>query len=179
MAGELCYDNEVFGIEVVPSTSKLHSGEYDLVGNQSMFTYHLANSSSAVSSALGEMILEKKKDVFSPFFEKLNFLEDYENGWDSYSAPQPNVQAIENAKSILTSLEYLDFSPIKILPSCEGGVAIVFKSRYKYADFECFNDGEILMAMVSEDGEPLVKEISLEDIDKGISEAHAFISSSA
>lgn len=178
MPEALRYDNYLFDAEVVPSTSKMHSEQPEFIG-QSLVTYSFANSSSAVSTLLGEVVLKKKKDVFSPFFKKLTSLEDYEDGWDSYSAPQPSVQAIENAKSILTSLENIDFSPMKIIPSCEGGVAIVFKNRHKYADFECFNDGEILMAMASTDGEPFVREISLEDLDEGISETHAFFSRSA
>jgi hypothetical protein len=78
-------------------------------------------------------------------------------GWDSYDAEPPNEAAIANARRILQCLWSRPTSaPFRLVPSVEGGVGIVFSGGgKKYADMECFNDGEIL-AITSEGSEPTV-----------------------
>jgi len=58
----------------------------------------------------------------------------------------PNVMAIDAAAWVLEYLGKISFMPTRIVASVEGGVAICFVSKDKYADIECFNSGEILAA---------------------------------
>ena len=78
---------------------------------------------------------------------KLNAFRTLQRGWDSYDAEPPSELAIANAKRVLHVIWSVGLGlPIKtIAPSVEGGVGIVFAgSEQRYADIECFNDGEIL-----------------------------------
>ena len=84
--------------------------------------------------------------------ERLNSFRKLKRGWDSYDAEPPGEMAITNARHVLGVLWSVGLaSSIRaVSPSAEGGVGIVFAgSDQKYADIECFNDGEIL-AITSE-----------------------------
>jgi hypothetical protein len=89
---------------------------------------------------------------------KLDSFRELKQGWDSYDAEPPSEAALENARGILRHLWTRgDIIKVSLAPSVEGGVGIIFSGPgSKYADIECFNDGEIL-AITSEDGaEPSV-----------------------
>jgi hypothetical protein len=77
---------------------------------------------------------------------RLESFRELQRGWDSYGAEPPSETAIENARRILRLLWDFDGGPRpRLLPSVEGGVGIIFTgSGEKYADIECFNDGDIL-----------------------------------
>jgi hypothetical protein len=84
--------------------------------------------------------------------ERLESFRNLKRGWDSYDAEPPGETAITNARQVLGVLWSVGLaSSIRaVSPSAEGGVGIVFAgSDQKYADIECFNDGEIL-AITSE-----------------------------
>lgn len=83
---------------------------------------------------------------------------DLERGWDSYGAEPPTNAAVENARRILRVLwESEAGARIRLSPSVEGGVSIVFKaSDDRYADLECFNDGEVLAITSDPGAEPIV-----------------------
>jgi hypothetical protein len=82
---------------------------------------------------------------------KLEAFRGLRPGWDSYNAEPPTELAISNARRILHLLWSAGaMGPVTISPSVEGGVGIIFSGHgKKYADLECFNDGEIL-ALTSE-----------------------------
>jgi hypothetical protein len=84
-------------------------------------------------------------------------------GWDSYEAEPPSDVALENARRILNVLWESDLGErIRLSPSVEGGVSIVFKTPDKrYADIECFNDGEILAITSKPASEPVVWPVNL------------------
>lgn len=92
--------------------------------------------------------------------EQLARLESFrglQRGWDSYDAEPPNAMAIDNAKRILRVLWEGDIEVrMRLSPSVEGGVAVVFNGSDKYADLECFNDGEILAITSEGSAEPSV-----------------------
>ena len=95
---------------------------------------------------------------------KLDSFRELKQGWDSYDAEPPSEAALENARSILRHLwDRGGTNQVNLAPSVEGGVGIIFSGpRSKYADIECFNDGEIL-AITSEDGaEPTVWPVDAE-----------------
>ena len=70
-------------------------------------------------------------------------------GWNSYDADPPNTIARDNLIKVLNELGAQNFLEGRVTPSAEGGLAIVFNNENKYADIECFNNGEIL-AIVSD-----------------------------
>jgi hypothetical protein len=85
--------------------------------------------------------------------------------WDSYDAPAPNETALNGAQIVLQFLEERDddVPHVHVAPSSEGGVLLVFSAAgSKYADIECYNDGEIL-AILSEPAEdPVIWPLRLE-----------------
>jgi len=85
-------------------------------------------------------------------------------GWDSYEAPPPNETAVRSARNILRLVhEQEDVSPVHLAPSAEGGVLLVFPGDgSKYADIECYNDGEILAILSEPAGEPTIWPLALE-----------------
>ncbi|HEY4575426.1 MAG TPA: hypothetical protein VIJ26_15720 [Thermoanaerobaculia bacterium] len=93
----------------------------------------------------------------------LDSFKDLRAGWDSYSAEPPSIEAIENARRILRVLwEGEVGAAIRLSPSVEGGVSIIFRSMDKrYADIECFNDGEALAITSDPRSEPVVWSINL------------------
>src|SRR5215216_5742517 len=69
----------------------------------------------------------------------LDSFRDLKLGWDSYGAEPPSVAAIQNARRILRVLwEGEVGATIRLSPSVEGGVGIIFRGADKrYADIEC------------------------------------------
>jgi len=71
-------------------------------------------------------------------------------GWDSYEAVPPNQTAIEHAREVLRFLSRHAGPKVRLTPCVEGGVTILLGgTAIRYADIECYNDGEIL-AITSE-----------------------------
>lgn len=83
--------------------------------------------------------------------ERLDSFRDLQRGWDSYGAEPPSEIALSNARRLLrVAWEFEEGAKIRLSPSVEGGVGVIFGGGVKkYADIECFNDGEIL-AITSE-----------------------------
>ena len=82
--------------------------------------------------------------------------------WDSYGAEPPNATAVSALRSILLQVPRVGLEPAKIAPSAEGGAAVCFVREDKYADVECFNNGDVL-AVTSGDGrDPEVWEVGAE-----------------
>ena len=100
-------------------------------------------------------------------------------GWDSYDAAPPNEVAIENARHILHVLWVSEAAPPlrQISPSVEGGIAVVFTGHdKKYADIECFNNGDILAITSNGSTEPSVWSLNKEggSIRHAIEKLNAF-----
>lgn len=99
---------------------------------------------------------------------RLRSFRELSPGWDSYEADPPNETALQNAHHILRALweseeEGTHVARVRLSPSVEGGVGIIFGAAgQRYADIECFNDGEVL-AITSEPGtEPVVWSVDTE-----------------
>jgi hypothetical protein len=111
---------------------------------------------------------------------RLDSFKDLQHGWDSYDAEPPSEVAIASAKRVLHVIWSIGLVlSIKVIsPSVEGGVGIVFTgSDQKYADVECFNDGDIL-AIISEGvKDPSVWAIGGEPgaLRQAIEKIHAFL----
>jgi hypothetical protein len=82
---------------------------------------------------------------------ELKALRSLSNNWNGYGAEAPRACSIYMAEFLLYVLQNKNFPPSKVMPSVNGGVAICFIRGEQYADFECFNTGEIL-AVTSEPG---------------------------
>jgi len=115
---------------------------------------------------LGDEWLTDRR-IFKPFHDRersaqlarLESFRDLQQGWDSYAADAPSPAAIDSARHVLHVLWASEIAlPIKaISPSVEGGVGLVFAGLdKKYADIECFNDGEILAITSEGTADPLV-----------------------
>jgi hypothetical protein len=124
--------------------------------------------------------------AFKPFHDEeraaqLARLESFHNlrrGWDSYNAEPPNETSINNARHVLHVLWASEIAaPVRtIAPSVEGGVGIVFASHgKKYADIECFNDGEILAITSEEASEPLVWTLEVGSIRRAVERISSFL----
>lgn len=101
----------------------------------------------------------KHADWFLEYTEKLTELSHLPIDWDSYGAEPPNNLALDWASQILEILSEIGFSPARITPSVENGVGISFISDNKYADIECFNEGDILAVTSDGQGNPEVWEV--------------------
>lgn len=110
---------------------------------------------------------------------RLDSFRELQRDWDSYGAEPPSDAAINNARRIVRVLwEYEGGSRIRLSPSVEGGVGIIFSSTgKKYADIECFNDGDILAVMSEGTPDPLVWTVdsSAESFRSAIDKIIAFI----
>jgi len=95
---------------------------------------------------------------------RLDAFRELAPGWDSYDAPPPSETALGSARSILQFLrEQEDVPPVHASPSAEGGVLLVFSAAgAKYADIECYNDGEILAILSEPASEPTIWPLILE-----------------
>jgi hypothetical protein len=98
-------------------------------------------------------------------------------GWDSYDADPPNSTAIYWAGKVIETLSRADFEPSRIVPSAEGGIAIVFVCEPKYADIEVFNTGEILAVMSDRKSEPRVWAVAPQDIEGSVERIREYVRS--
>jgi len=110
--------------------------------------------------------------TFEGKFETLIGLED---GWDGLDAEQPNRESIELAKDVLLSCIKRGLLPNGASPSVEGGTSIYFIKGDKYADFEFFNNGEILAGLSDRVATPQIKELQKKDITATIDEFKQFL----
>ena len=139
--------------------------------NQSVSNLNIAFSNSATNESIykslsySELTHEinrqgsEKLDQFSEYNEKLMQLAQLSKNWDSYGAEPPNKIALNWAKETLIILSELELFPIQIGPSVENGVGISFMFGKKYADIECFNEGDILAVTSDRQGNPDVWEV--------------------
>ena len=103
-------------------------------------------------------------------------IENLPENWDSNGAEPPNQVAIQNCQFILTHLVKAELKPSLIEPSTDDAVCIGFWSGSRYADVECFNDGEIL-AMTHDRGysEPEIWEIQAMELPHTINKIRRFL----
>ena len=89
-------------------------------------------------------------------FDKLRKLED---GWDSYDAPKPTESSISKSSEIIGHLISLDFSPVRVMASADGGVAIIFNGiGIRRALIEVLNGGEITTLLYDMEGNSHITE---------------------
>jgi large subunit ribosomal protein L15 len=100
----------------------------------------------------GECLFEAKSGeeaMVQNFSKKIESFRNMSKGWDGYDAEPANSKALSLGKLALKVSFDVGFTPSYVAPSAEGGVAISFSRQDKYADLECFNDGDVL-AVISD-----------------------------
>ncbi|MDZ4800756.1 MAG: hypothetical protein SGI92_21570 [Bryobacteraceae bacterium] len=92
---------------------------------------------------------------------------------------RPSETAFECVRSLLGRLQMLELTPNAVLVSAEGGLALTFEAASKYADLECFNNGEIVGVLSDRQGtiEPFAVSDSFEGITVAIRKVRAFLAS--
>jgi len=112
---------------------------------------------------------------FQTFSAQLKNLGLLEVGWDGADAEPPNKKSIELAQKALAACGEASLMPAGVSPSVEGGTSIYFVRGNKYADFEFFNDGEILAGMSDRAQEPQISELKIANILDTISSIKQFL----
>lgn len=83
-------------------------------------------------------------------FERIRQLESLGSltrGWDGYQAEPPNATALGNGHNLLEALSSMSLVPERVVPSADGGVALILSTHPTYRAIECFNDGEIVASL--------------------------------
>ena len=73
----------------------------------------------------------------------LTDLDQLKPGWNTYQAEPPGPLAMRTSLRILRVLYSANFLPDRVLPLADGGAALVYSRGSLYANFECYNDGEV------------------------------------
>lgn len=149
-------------VTLTPSYSSLHQNSFMQNKTASKVGQNLDGSMIIFSnSASNDLIYRTSKhsNLITAYSEQLKELSNLPTNWDSYDAEPPNDTALNWTKEILNILSKIGFFPTRITPSVENGVAISFIGNGKYADIECFNDGDILAVTSDGTGNPEVWEV--------------------
>jgi len=73
--------------------------------------------------------------------ELLSSFAELPDGWDSYAAPSPAMEAIENAKSFLLIGTEDRCVPSQLEPSAMGGVGLTYSKEQREVAIEFYNNG--------------------------------------
>jgi SHS2 domain-containing protein len=111
--------------------------------------------------------------------EQIERMRGLRQNWDTYGAEPPNDDTMNFAGELLVLLEMREFLPSDVVASAEGGVALSFTARNRYADIELLNSGEILAVTFTRQREPMVWEVRKrkDDILQAIERIYDHISS--
>ena len=131
-------------------------------------------TSQKVSAEMQNLGKENKK-VFS-LIETIQGTKHLQDNWNGYGSESPNGFAREVAELIL--LETTSFrTPDRVAPSAQGGIGIFFYANNKYADIECFNEGEVLGTTVVGDDDPIIWVINPTGIKEALERIGNFLAS--
>ena len=72
--------------------------------------------------------------------------------WEDLGAEPPNAVARKIATGILACIFMMELEPTLVTASSSSGVGICFKQGDVYADFECFNSGEVISSLIDSAG---------------------------
>lgn len=105
--------------------------------------------------------------------EKLLALMARRDKWEQL----PNQTALDHARVVLDALDEADYAPTRIETSAEeGGFCLSFTGDDgRYADIECFNDGQMLAVTSRFGHETIVWEVDKYDLVETIERIQKFI----
>ncbi|MGA2905946.1 MAG: hypothetical protein ABSD98_19135 [Candidatus Korobacteraceae bacterium] len=96
----------------------------------------------------------RKKVAQIELHKRLRELAALQPNWDDSGAEPPVEPAVSNASAFIDSFVDAGLIPDALTTSADGGVAICFVRSDRYADIECFNDGEVLAVRYSSTEDP-------------------------
>lgn len=116
--------------------------------------------------------LNLQTNPFSAIRIELTRVGSLPDDWDGDGAASPNVMARKLAWLVLDACEERGKVPSGIVPSSDGGIAVTFRVGSKYADIECFNDGDILAVVDLGTGAPIIWPVVPEELASALDELH-------
>lgn len=136
----------------------------------------MSNTSNGCQGGFDPCALKlHRTKVFAPFFAAIKATTNLATGWNGYSALVPNAVARKNARQVVELLQNADFAPDSILASADGGIAVVFKQGDRYADIECFNNGEVFTGVSEGKSPPQIHSVELNQFEVVLSAIRAHI----
>lgn len=108
------------------------------------------------------------------FIDSLKYMTTLRDNWNGYGSERPNGLAREAAEAVLLATPSVRI-PDRIAASAQGGIGIFFYNREKYADIECFNNGEILGTTVTGNGEPDIWPFTSSEIKGALEKIGTFL----
>jgi hypothetical protein len=110
-------------------------------------------------SIIEDMASKFAPDILPDLTKRLNEIYYLPDDWDGQGTAAPNAQAFLHAWEVIEVLCNMNFVPANLVPSAEEGIGIYFTKENKYVFVECFNEGEIVVAMSDREGHRRVWQI--------------------
>ncbi len=105
----------------------------------------------------------------------LTELDQLKPGWNTYDAEPPSARAMTTALKVLRILSSLDYLPDRVLPLADGGVAFAYNHGPLYANFECFNDGEITAGISNRSDRHEAWDVNLGSVEDSAQRIRSFL----
>jgi hypothetical protein len=103
-------------------------------------------------SIIGDFSRTQVTDLLRDLTKRLNEIRRLPDNWDSQGTAAPNTLAYLHAWDVIGVLTEMNFVPAKLMPSAEEGVGFYFSNKNRYGFVECYNEGEIVVAMSNRNG---------------------------
>lgn len=127
---------------------------YEEIADAAISAEYRRIETDMLSSRRGSKFIEQTIST-AELSNKLLKLSRLHSNWDTYGSEAPSPVAVSAALEVGSELIKLGLTPDAIVPSSEGGVAIVFlRANKKYADIEFFNSGNIIAVRHSPQDDP-------------------------
>jgi hypothetical protein len=110
-------------------------------------------------SIIEDMASKHVPDILPDLTKRLNEIYYLSDDWDGQGTAAPNARAFLHAWEVIGVLGNMNFAPANLVPSAEEGIGIYFTKEKKYGFVECFNEGEIVVAMSDREGHRRVWQI--------------------
>jgi len=120
----------------------------------------------------------KKYNEYDRLYAILNSLTKLQEDWDSYGAPSPSPASVTLGTKYLAAFLSKGLLPHRVVPSAEGGVALMFSSSPKQAYFEITNEEELSIGTYGKGQKLTITDLSSEsDAAANAAKARDIISS--
>lgn len=97
----------------------------------------------------------------SELLKAIECLKSLPVGWSPHDSDPPNKVAINTSRTVVNALVDINIIPAKVVPSAEGGVGIVIERGDRYANVECFNDGDVTAGFTDFASSPTVEFVEM------------------
>ena len=91
-------------------------------------------------------------NILSDLIKRLNEIYILSDNWDGQGTAAPNKLAYFHGREVIGVLSDINFVPAKLMPSAEEGIGFYFSNKNRYGFLECYNEGEIVVAMSNRNG---------------------------